>query len=140
MNPLKWLARWVPERDGRAARLPLCLFGMLVTGVQTIGFALNQGMPLLAVLPFPAFCVLGGMAACDACSLIVDLWRWCRPKISPAQVEAAIGDATFATRRYTRQPARATARSGGGGVYPRASVAQVSAAILAGMPCPPTVH
>ena len=48
MNPRTWLTRWLPEPDGRAARLPLCLFGMLITAVQTMGLALFEGLPLLA--------------------------------------------------------------------------------------------
>lgn len=138
MNPRKWLARWVPEPDERAARLPLCLFGMLVTAVQTAGFALLEGLPLLAALPFSAFCLLGWVAACDGRSLIVDLWRG--RLIRPAQVEANLEDAAYATRRYTRRPAGVTARSDGVSISPRAGVARVSTASLAGMPCPPTVH
>ena len=77
MNPRTWLTRWVPEPDGRAARLPLCLFGMLVTAVQTFGFVVFESLPLLAALPFSAFWILGWMAACDGQSLIFDLWRVC---------------------------------------------------------------
>lgn len=138
MNPRRWLARWVPEPDGRAARLPLSLLGMLITAVQTMGFALFEGMPLLAALTFSVFCFLGWMAACDGRSLIVDLWRG--PQISRAQVDENLEDAACATRRYTRRPAGVTARVGGVGISPRAGVARVSAASLAGMPCPPTVH
>jgi hypothetical protein len=137
MNPRKWLARWVPEPDGRAVRLPLCLFGMLVTGVQTAGYGLVEGLPLLAAITFSAFCFLGWMAACDGRSLIVDLWRG--RQISPAQVEANLEDAEYATRRYTRQ-ACVTAPAGGDDISPRASSAQVAKPSLASMPCPPTVH
>ena len=105
MNPRKWLARWVPDPDGRAARLPLCLFGMLVTAVQTMGFALFEGLPLLAALTFAVFCFLGWMAACDGRSLIVDFWRG--PQISPAHIEADLEDAAIAAQRYTRSPAAA---------------------------------
>ncbi len=52
MNPRTWLARWVPEPDGRAARLPLCLFGMMVTAVKTFGFVVFESLPLVAELPF----------------------------------------------------------------------------------------
>ena len=138
MNPRKWLARWVPEPDERAARLPLCLFGMLVTAVQTMGFVLFEGLPLVAALPFTTFCFLGWIAACDGRSLIVDLWR--DRLIGPAQVEANLEDAACATRRYTRRPAGVTARAGGVSISPRAGVARVTTANLAGMSCPPTVH
>lgn len=130
MNPRTWLARWVPEPDGRAARLPLSLLGMLITAVQTMGFALFEGMPLLAALTFSVFCFFGWMAACDGRSLLGDLWRG--RLISRARVEANLEDA-YATRRYTRRP-------GGVSISPRAGVAWVSTANLAGMPCPPTVH
>ena len=138
MNPRTWLTRWVPEPDGRAARLPLCLFGMLVTAVQTFGFVVFESLPLLAALPFSAFWILGWMAACDGQSLIFDLWRG--RQISPDQIEANLGDAACATRRYTRRPAGVTARVGGVGISPSAGVARMSAASLAGMPCPPTLH
>ena len=75
MNPRTWLTRWLPEPDGRAARLPLCLFGMMVTAVQTFGFVVFESLPLVAALPFSAFWILGWMAACDGRSLLVDLWR-----------------------------------------------------------------
>ncbi|MEY4635554.1 MAG: hypothetical protein RJA55_1352 [Acidobacteriota bacterium] len=138
MNPRTWLARWVPEPDGRAARLPLSLLGMLITAVQTMGFALFEGMPLLAALTFSVFCFLGWMAACDGRSLLVDLRRG--RLVSRAQAEATRDDAACATRRYTRRPAGVTARSGGVSISPGAGVAWVSTASLAGMPCPPTVH
>ena len=96
MNPRTWLTRWLPEPDGRAARLPLCLFGMMVTAVQTFGFMVFESLPLLAALPFSAFWILGWMAACDGRSLLVDL-------IGPAQVEANLDDAACSTRRYTRR-------------------------------------
>ena len=80
----------------RAARLPLCLFGMMVTAVQTFGFVVFESLPLLAALPFSAFLILGWMAACDGRSLLVDL-------IGPAQVEANLDDAACSTRRYTRR-------------------------------------
>lgn len=138
MNPRTWLTRWLPEPDERAARLPLCLFGMLVTAVQTFGFVVFESLPLLAALPFSAFWILGWMAACDGQSLIVDLWRG--RQISPAQVEANLEDAACATRRYTRRPDGITARPNGGGASPFSRVAPVSRATLAGMPCPPTRH
>lgn len=96
MNPRTWLARWVPEPDGRAARLPLCLLGMLVTAVQTMGFALFEGLPLLAAFTFAVFCLLGWMAACDARSLIVDLWRG--RGSSPAQLKDDLQDVTSLLR------------------------------------------
>ena len=138
MNPRTWLTRWLPEPDGRAARLPLCLFGMMVTAVQTFGFVVFESLPLVAALPFSAFWILGWMAACDGRSLLVDLWRG--HLIGPAQVEANLEDAAFETRRYTRRPAGVTARAGGVGISPRAGVARMSTASLAGMTCAPTVH
>ena len=121
----------------RAGRLPLCLFGMMVTAVQTFGFVVFESLPLLAALPFSAFWILGWMAACDGRSLLVDLWRG--HLIGPAQVEANLDDAAFATRRYTRRPAGVIARSGGVGISSRAA-ARVTTVNLAGMTCAPTVH
>ena len=112
MNPRTWLTRWLPEPDGRAARLPLCLFGMMVTAVQTFGFVVFESLPLLAALPFSAFWILGWMAACDGRSLLVDLWRG--HLIGPAQVEAILEDAAFATRRYTRRRHLSARRCGAG--------------------------
>ena len=85
----------------RAGRLPLCLFGMMVTAVQTFGFVVFESLPLVAALPFSAFWILGWMAACDGRSLLVDLWRG--HLIGPAQVEANLDDAACSTRRYTRR-------------------------------------
>ena len=137
MNPRTWLTRWLPEPDGRAARLPLCLFGMMVTAVQTFGFVVFESLPLVAALPFSAFWILGWMAACDGRSLLVDLWRG--HLIGPAQVEANLDDAACSTRRYTRRPAGVIARSGGVGISSRAA-ARVTTVNLAGMTCAPTVH
>ena len=116
----------------RAGRLPLCLFGMMVTAVQTFGFVVFESLPLVAALPFSAFWILGWMAACDGRSLLVDL-------IGPAQVEANLDDAACSTRRYTRRPAGVIARSGGVGISSRAA-ARVTTVNLAGMTCAPTVH